>query len=108
MNDSEKLLCLAQQAEIFLAFYRTHNARCVDASAEFLKVISKELKDDMQTVVRTIRLTRDGKNRKYEHSWFEIKIGKTWYVVDITGVRQFRLWKTVWKRAEYMQSINEW
>jgi len=94
----------------FYKFYRNIDARCVEVSYEFSNFLNAHQIPN-NVIWATVIPRFKGMAYNFEHSWVELKINNEWYVVDITGPRQFGMLnlKPLMTRDQYRKlwiSIN--
>jgi len=104
MNIKGHQLRLGELRKAIDRFYKLHkhrDSRCVEVARKFSKYLSE--RGIKSKVVWNMVIPKRGwrKGYKYEHSWVELKIGQKWYVIDITGPRQFEFKTPLFTREKY-------
>ncbi len=103
-----RLIQLGQVVERFVALYRDADMQsCVGASTEFVRYLTQQyfcLATEANVITRHVKGAK-GRGPQ-EHSWAELVVGKKWYVVDLTGVQQFKLPKYVFPKDDYLKTLR--
>ena len=106
-----QLIFLGTIIDKFSNLYSDQNgdlrARCVDVSTQFCEFLSRYPFDCIKVVREVISIKSKYGKITQEHGWVEVEIGKKWYVVDITGVVQFKLKEPFYPKWQYRSVLKQ-